>query len=111
MSSSHGSEARKGGRLPVRIHSVYADGVQVLEGCQPARLGNPLSSFDPAAMGRAHTMLRWDFVHARIYQAREYGAGNVPLRDIDFTNPTFPSGRVRPGHPGPPHQHSWDPVD
>jgi hypothetical protein len=47
----------------------------------------------------------------RLYQAREYGLGDTPLRDIDFTNPTFPNGVMRPGHPGPPHQHAWRPVD
>jgi len=39
-------------------------------------------------------------------------AGN-PVRDVDFTNPTYPSGAPRPGHVGPPHQHRYivnDPV-
>jgi hypothetical protein len=33
------------------------------------------------------------------------------VRDIDFTNPTYPNGTMRPGHPGPPHQHPWRPVN
>jgi hypothetical protein len=94
-----------------RVHSVYADGTRVYEGQQPPRLGSPTSSFDPAANGAPHSVLRWDWVNNRVYQAREFGQGNVPLRDIDFTNPTFPNGTMRPGHPGPPHQHPWQPVD
>jgi hypothetical protein len=92
------------------IRSRYADNTPVFEGQQPARLPAYSSSFDPAAQGQAHTVLRWDRVNGRVYQAREYGVGNVPIRDIDFMNPTYPSGAVRPGHPGPPHQHTWRPV-
>jgi len=58
-----------------------------------------------------HSVLRWDTVNARVYQAREYGMGNQPIRDIDITNPTYPNGTMRPGHPGPPHQHRWFPVN
>lgn len=96
---------------PPLVRSVYADGTRVYDGQQPPRLGNPAASFDPVANGTPHTVLRWDRVHGRVYQGREFGVGNVPVRDIDFTNPTYPNGNVRPGHPGPPHQHPWHPVD
>ena len=88
-----------------RIHSRYADGTPVFEGQQPPRITGP----EAAAQGKPHTVLRWDPVNGRIYQAREFGPDNTPIRDIDFTNPTFPNGTVRPGHPGPPHQHRWIP--
>jgi hypothetical protein len=96
---------------PPEVRSIYADGTRVYEGQQPPRLPDYDRSFDPAAQGTPHSVLRWDRVHGRVYQAREYGAGNTPMRDIDFTNPTFPNGRMRPGHPGPPHQHPWHPVN
>jgi hypothetical protein len=64
-------------------------------------------SYDPVANGVPHTVLRWDWVNKRVYQGREFGHANVPIRDIDFTNPAFPNGIMRPGHPGPPHQHAW----
>src|SRR5947209_6319940 len=88
-----------------RVRSVYADGTRVFEGQQPPRLPSYDRSFDPAARGAPHAVLRRDTTNGRTYQAREYGPGNVPLRDIDFTNPTYPNGTMRPGHPGPPHQH------
>ncbi len=89
------------------IHAVYADGTFVREGQQPARLVSP----DRAALGVPHSVIRWDTVHRRVYQAREYGLGSQPVRDIDFTNPTYPDGTMRMGHPGPPHQHRWFAVD
>jgi len=94
-----------------RVRSVYADGTRVYEGQQPPRLPAYHRGFDPAAAGMAHVVLRWDTVNGRIYQAREYGPQNVPFRDVDFTNPTYPHGTPRPGHPGPPHQHLWHSVD
>jgi hypothetical protein len=99
-----------GGPISSAVHSCYADGTLVYDGKQPPRLGAPARSYDPAAMGRPHSVLRWDRINKRVYQAREFGQGNVPIRDIDFTNPTFPNGTMRPGHPGPPHQHAWHPV-
>jgi RHS repeat-associated protein len=90
-----------------RYHSRYADGTPIFEGEVPPRISGP----NEAAQGRPHTVLRWDHINRRIYQAREYGEGSVPIRDIDFTNPTFPDGRPRPNHPGPPHQHRWVPND
>lgn len=85
-----------------RVHSRYSDGTPVLEGQQPPRISGP----DPAAAG-AHSVLRHDAVNNRTYQGREFDAAGYPVRDVDFTNPTFPNGRPRPGHPGPPHQHPW----
>jgi hypothetical protein len=85
------------------IHSRYADGTPVYEGEQPPRLPDHP---DPAAKG-PHTVLRWDNKDGRIYQGREYDAAGNKVRDVDHTNPTFPSGKPRPGHPGPPHQHRW----
>jgi hypothetical protein len=89
------------------IHSVYADGTFVYAGRQSGRITGP----DAAAAGTPHSVLRWDTVHKRVYQAREYTLRNQPLRDIDFTNPTYGNGTMRPGHPGPPHQHRWFAVD
>lgn len=89
------------------VHSAYADGTPVYEGQQPPRVRGP----DAAVGGAPDTVLGWDVVNRRVYQGREYRPGNVPIRDIDFTNPTYPDGRVRPGHPGPPHQHRWVPVN
>jgi hypothetical protein len=95
----------KTGAPAPRIHSRYADGTPVFRGQQPTRIRGPAL----AAEGSQHTVLRWDRVNGRIYQAREFGPGNIPIRDIDMTNPTFPDGRFRPSHPGPPHQHRWFP--
>ena len=92
---------------PVKIHSVYADGAVVVDGQEPPRIVGP----DPLAIGCPHTVLRWDRINGRVYQAREYDAQGRPVRDVDLTNPTFPDGRMRVGHPGPPHQHRWVPVD
>lgn len=83
------------------IHSRYADGRIVFNGQKPPRIYGP----DPEAIS-SHSVLRWDIRNNRIYQMREYDAAGFPVRDVDFTNPTFPrSGQPRPGHPGPPHQH------
>jgi RHS repeat-associated protein len=90
-----------------KIHSRYADSTPVYEGQQPPRIKGP----DLAAGGNPHTVLRPDSVNGRIYQGREFGEGNVPVRDVDMTNPTYPNGTPRPGHPGPPHQHPWIPND
>lgn len=84
------------------VHSRYRDGTAVYEGQQPPRIRGP----DSQAQG-PHSVLRHDDVHGRVYQGREYDASGHPVRDIDFTNPTYPSGAPRPGHPGPPHQHRW----
>lgn len=84
------------------IHSHYADGTLVYQGQQPRRISGP----EPTAQG-AHSVLRWDTVNNKLYQAREFDATNHPVRDIDFTNPTY-RGRSRRGHPGPPHQHRWE---
>lgn len=84
------------------IHSKYHDGTPVYEGQQPPRVPGP----DPAATG-PHIVLRIDVVNGRVYQGREFDAQNHPVRDVDFTSPTFPDGTIRPGHPGPPHQHRF----
>jgi hypothetical protein len=81
------------------IRSIYADGTFVYEGQQPLRIVGP----DPAASSTPHSVIRWDRVNGRVYQAREYGMNNQPIRDLDFTNPTYPNGTMRTGHPGPPH--------
>jgi hypothetical protein len=86
-----------------RVHSRYADGTVVLEGRQPTRIRGP----DPFALGCPHSVIRWDGDNGRLYQLREFDAQGTPVRDVDFTNPTYPNGTQRPGHPGPPHQHRW----
>ena len=40
---------------------------------------------------------------------REFNSAGEPVRDIDFTSPTYPNGNPRPGHLPPPHQHQWLP--
>jgi hypothetical protein len=72
------------------FHSVYSDGTLVVNGQQPQRLGEAIA--DPEANGSAHTQLRWDVNNSRIYQAREFGNNGKPIRDIDFTSPTFKNG-------------------
>jgi hypothetical protein len=85
------------------IHSVYGDGTAVSAGRQPRRLGAP--SPDPLASG-PHVRLRWDDLNGRVYQAREFDELGHPIRDIDFTAPTFPNGAMRPHH-SIPEQHLW----
>jgi hypothetical protein len=96
---------------PPKYHSVYEDGHRVPANGEPARLPE---GPDPRAEG-AHTRLRWD-EHSparsgqgtgRIYQGREFDPHGNPVRDIDFTSPTYPSGRQRPDHLPPPHEHRW----
>jgi hypothetical protein len=87
------------------FHSMYSDGTLVPKGTQPPRIGTPIPS--PEATG-AHTQLRWDTGRGRIYQAREFDVNGYPVKDIDFTNPTFGNGTPRPGHYGPPHVHPWE---
>src|SRR5437667_10523978 len=94
--------AGRSGSKP-RFHSRYADQTPVLEGQQPPRIGG---GPDPAAQG-PHTVLRYDLRNKRIYKGREFNEVGNPVRDVDFTNPTYPSGEPRPGHPGPPHQHRY----
>lgn len=96
---------------PPKYHSVYEDGHRVPAGGEPARLPE---GPDPRAEG-AHTRLRWDEQSparsgqgtGRIYQGREFDPHGNPVRDIDFTSPTYPSGRQRPDHLPPPHEHRW----
>ena len=90
-----------------RIHSNYHDETPVCEGHQPARI----AGLEPAAQGLPHSVIRWDGVNRRVYLLRESGLGGKPVPDIDSTNPTYPDDRMRPGHPGPPHQHRWLAVD
>lgn len=96
---------------PPKYHSVYEDGHRVPQHGEPARLPE---GPDPRAEG-AHTRLRWDEQSparsgqgtGRIYQGREFDPHGNPVRDIDFTSPTYPSGRPRPDHLPPPHEHRW----
>ena len=88
-----------------RIHSRYADGTPVYEGRQPGKIRGPA----PEATG-PHTVLARDLVNHRTYKAREYDGDGYPVRDIDFTIPTFPSGRERPDHTAP-EQHLYIPND
>jgi hypothetical protein len=94
------------GRGQERIHSRYADGTPVYDSRRPGKIKEP----DPAADGAPHTRLQWDAVNGRPYKAREYAQGGIPMRDIDFTIPTFPNGSPRPGHRAP-EQHRWIPND
>jgi RHS repeat-associated protein len=87
-----------------QIVSIYEDGTKVTKTQHPPRLGNALPTKE--ANGAAHTQLRWDIANKRVYQAREFNAQGLPVRDIDFTAPTFPNGVPRPNHPIP-HQHLW----
>jgi hypothetical protein len=91
-----------------KVHSVYEDGTQVLAGQQPPRLGAAKPT--PGAEG-SHTQLRWDTKNNRVYQGREFDSNGNPVRDLDFTSPTFPNGKPRPDHLPPPHQHDWIPND
>ena len=84
------------------VHSRYSDGTPVYEGEQPPKIRVP----DPLADGTPHTALKWDEVNGRVYKAREYGSGGIPIRDVDFTHPTYPSGILRPDH-SVPEQHLW----
>jgi hypothetical protein len=91
------------GPLPTPIHSRYPDGTPVMEGQQPGKVKGPLSD-DP------HSVVQWDEANGRVYKAREYGENGVPIKDIDFTHPTFPNGRPRPDHTAP-EQHIYIPND
>lgn len=88
------------------VHSRYGDKTPVYKGHEPPRLGE--AKPDPQAEG-AHTLLRWDNVNQRVYQGREFDNKGQPVRDIDFTSPTFPNGTPRPAHLPSPHQHRWLP--
>ena len=98
------SERDKGEELLNRpsIHSRYGDGTPVFDGQQPSRIAGPNSKAEGS-----HTALRYDEVNRRIYQGREFNIAGNPIRDVDFTNPTYPNGQPRPQHPGPPHQHRY----
>lgn len=72
-------------------------------GEQTPRLGEAVP--DPNAIG-AHTRLPWDTNNMRVYQAREFDESGHPVRDIDFTVPTYPNGTPRPDH-AVPEQHPW----
>lgn len=81
------------------IHSRYKDGTPVYKGQQPGKIQGPISD-------TPHSILQRDNVNNRIYKSREYGENNVPVKDIDFTNPTFPNGKLRPNHTIP-EQHKY----
>ena len=102
------SRPRTGSKETGPFHARYADDTPVYKYQRPPRLGaaKPV----PEAEG-PHTQLRFDEYNNRIYQGREFDSEGNPVRDIDFTNPAYPSGNARPGHPGPPHQHRWIPND
>jgi len=104
-----------------RYHSVYEDGTLVVEGRQPPRLPRMKSGVpepEPGAVG-PHSRLRWDpdtpsrsgRGRGRVYQERQFDEAGNPVRDIDYTSPTYPSGRPRPGHAPPPHEHAFTPND
>lgn len=111
------AQLAKRGKVPAseatgpRHHSIYDDGHLVPEHGEPPRLPE---GPDPRAEG-AHTRLRWDAQtparsgqgNGRVYQGREFDLNGNPVRDIDFTSPTYPSGRPRPDHIPPPHEHRW----
>ena len=100
------AETEKGGATTgAAIHSRYPDGTPVHEGTQPGKTTGP----DAEARGTPHTVLKRDST-GRVYKAREFGAGGVPKKDIDFTKPTYPTGKPRPGHSAP-EQHRWIPND
>jgi RHS repeat-associated protein len=101
-----GSGSSRGGGANPPIHSRYSDATPVFEGQQPPKLG--VARPTPSAQG-GHTQLRWDTVNGRLYQAREFNEAGQPVRDIDYTNPTYPSGAARPNHPPAPNQHPWKP--
>ncbi len=86
----------------LRIHSQYADGTLVAKGQQPRRISSP----DSSALG-AHSVLRWDTINQRVYQAREFSAAGLPIRDVDMTSPTNANGQLRRDHLPPPHQHRF----
>ncbi|WP_374536064.1 hypothetical protein [Chitinimonas taiwanensis] len=90
------------GPLPP-CHSRYADRTPVFEGLQPSKVSGPLSE-------APHSVIKWDYKNKRVYKAREYGLNGVPIRDIDFTNPTFRNGTLRPDHYTP-EQHRYIPND
>lgn len=94
----HGGERRP-------IHSRYGDGTLVYDGESPPRIRGPV------AAGAPQTVLRWDELRRRLYQAREYTEDGSPVRDIDWTVPTTPAGRLYTGHPTGVHQHRWIQVD
>ena len=87
------------------IHSRYPDGTIIREGEQPGKITGP----SPEAEGTPHTVLQRD-ASGRVYKARQYGEGGVPDKDVDFTTPTYPNGKPRPGHTAP-GQHRWIPND
>ncbi len=89
-----------------KISSRYEDGTPVYKHQKPPRFGEPKP--DPDARG-SHSRLRWDEYNSRVYQAREFNAVGQPIRDIDFTSPTYQNGTLRPDHILPPHQHRWIP--
>ncbi|MFY0573457.1 RHS repeat-associated core domain-containing protein [Cystobacter fuscus] len=99
-----GSDEVPNGVKNAPIHSKYPDGTIVYEGQQPGKVRGP----DPGAKGAPHTQLQWDTTNNRIYKAREYGENDIPIRDIDFTHPTFPNGKLRPDHHAP-EQHRYVP--
>ncbi len=88
---------QSGNAMGGRIHSRYADGTPVYRKQEPPHITGPL----PEAQG-PHTVLRWDKVNNRIYQARTYDAAGNPVLDVDFTK--YPKATHEPG---PPHVHTW----
>jgi len=102
VDSGHLNRGGGGGDRP--IHSRYSDGTPVYKDERPSRLSQ---GPDPDATG-AHSRLRHDEANDRVYQQREFDGDGNPVRDIDHTNPTYPDGTERPGHPGPPHKHDWE---
>ena len=91
-----------------KVHSKYPDGTVVMEGQQPGKITGPLN-VQGNIVNEPHTVLQWDSMGG-IYKAREYGYNSIPIRDIDFTHPTFPNGTLRPNHTAP-EQHLYIPND
>ncbi|MFC5472433.1 hypothetical protein [Paraherbaspirillum soli] len=93
-----------------KIHSKYPDGTLVMEGQQPGKITGPLKGSGGNTISEPHTVLQYDTSNRRIYKGREYGNDGIPIRDLDFTHPTFPNGTLRPNHTVP-EQHLYIPND
>ncbi|MCL1792134.1 MAG: hypothetical protein FWG40_12490 [Peptococcaceae bacterium] len=109
-SSSRSGFAQGSGGQTNKVHSKYPDGTVVLEGQQPQKITGPAKNADGSMVSGPHTVLQYDNYNGRVYKAREYGNNGIPIKDIDFTHPTFPNGTLRPNHTVP-EQHLYRPND
>jgi hypothetical protein len=89
----------------VTYESIFADGTLVRNDEHPQRLPQPTWEYVKLHMGpRIEKRI---MQNGRVFQERYYNEKGYPVKDVDYTSPTFPDGRPFADHAEPDHEHLW----